>query len=69
MKYSEKFNQLAPEIRKIGCAMEAQLRVQHLKLEKARLEKRHKQSIAEINAHIKNCEQTLKKLEEELRTK
>lgn len=66
MNWSEIFNNLSPEIRLIGCAMEAQLRIQHLKFEKDRLKKRYSQSLIEINEHIKNCEQQLKKLEKEI---
>jgi hypothetical protein len=69
MKYknwSEKFNALSPEIRKIGSASEAQIRIQHLNFEKDRLRKRYAQSLREINEHIKNCEQWLKELEKEI---
>jgi len=62
----EKFNALSPEIRKIGSASEAQLRIQHLNFEKARLKSRYSQSLAEINSHIKNCEKWLSDLEKEL---
>jgi len=61
--WTEKFNSLSPEIRKIGSASEAQLRIQHLNLEKDRLKKRYTQSVAEINSHIKNCEKWLNDLE------
>ena len=64
--WSEKFNALSPEIRTIGCAAEAQLRIQHLNFEKSRLKNRYDESIAEINEHIKNCERHLSKLEKEL---
>ena len=63
--WSEKFNNLSPEIRKIGIAHEAQLRIQHLNFEKMRLKKRYTQSVNEINSHIKNCESWLKELEKE----
>jgi hypothetical protein len=66
MNWSEKFNSLSPEIRTIGCAAEAQLRIQHLKFEKDRLIKRHKKSLDEINIHIKDCERRLQELEKEL---
>lgn len=64
--WSEKFNELSPEIRTIGAAAEAQLRIQHLNFEKSRLKKRYDQSIKEINDHIKNCERWLRDLEKEL---
>lgn len=64
--WSEKFNKLSPEIRKIGCASEAQLRIQHLNFEKARLKTRYQSSIDEINRHIKNCEKHLIQLEGEI---
>lgn len=66
VNWNEKFNALSPEIRKIGCAQEAQLRIQHLNFEKSRLKKRYTQSVAEINEHIKNCEKTLVELEKEV---
>lgn len=66
--WTEKFNSLSPEIRKIGCASEAQLRIQHLNFEKARLKKRYNKSVAEINDHIKECERWLKDLEKDLTT-
>lgn len=66
INWTEKFNNLSPEIRKIGSASEAQLRIQHLNFEKGRLKKRYDQSIKEINDHIKNCEKWVKDLEKEL---
>jgi ABC-type phosphate transport system auxiliary subunit len=64
--WSKKFNELSLEHRKIGLAHEAQLRVQHLEMEKTRLKRRYEQSLKEINSHIKNCKETLEKLEMEL---
>ena len=64
--WTEKFNNLSPEIRKIGSASEAQLRIQHLKFEKERIKKRTAQSIKEIDEHIKNCEKWLSDLEKEM---
>lgn len=61
--WSAEFNALPPEVRLIGAAMEARLRIQHLQLEKKRLEKRHRESVSEINRHIKNCEDWLQRLE------
>lgn len=68
MNWSERFNNLSLEHRKIGSAHEAQLRVQHLKFEKQRLITRHKQSLKEINDYIKGCEATLEKLDKEINT-
>lgn len=64
--WSEKFNELSPEIREIGVASELQLRIQHLNFEKDRLHKRYKQSLTEINNHIVNCERELARWERKL---
>lgn len=61
--WSEKFNNLSYDTRKIGAAMELQLRIQHLEGEKERLQTRHRQSIKEINEYILNCRDSLDKLE------
>lgn len=65
--WSAEFNALPYNVRRIGAAMEAKTRIQHLIIEKNRLIKRHKQSLAEINDHIKNCERGLERLERELK--
>lgn len=57
--WSALFNDLPFDIRKIGAAMETKTRIQHLLMEKSRLKSRYQKSCAEINDHIKNCEQTL----------
>lgn len=36
---------------------EVRLRIQHLNYEKERLKKRYEKSLAEINSHLKNCEE------------
>ena len=61
--WTKKFNELPKEIRVIGSAMEAQTRIQHLKLEKDRLRKRYQQSCREINEHIKSCEKWIADLD------
>jgi len=61
-KWSDKFNKLPDDVRHIGAAREAELRIQHLELEKERLIKRHRQSLREINDHIKNCKQWLARM-------
>lgn len=67
MDYREKFNALSPEIRKIGAMAEAQTRIQMLNKEKARLRKRYTQSVKEINEYICNCEDSIKRLEMDLK--
>lgn len=42
---------------------EARLRIQHLNFEKKRLKQRYTQSLREINDHIKNCENAIKRYE------
>ena len=60
------FNALPLHVRRIGSAMEARLRIQHLTFEKDRSLARHKRTVAECNAHIKNCEDALRRLELEV---
>ena len=45
--------------------MEAQVRIQHLEMERDRLKKNYERSLREINAHITNCKEWLKRLESE----
>lgn len=59
---SERFNALPLEIREIGCGMELMTRIQQLKMEKARLSMRYRQSFKEIDDHIENCEKALVEL-------
>ena len=61
--WSKKFNELPKEIRTIGAAMEARIRIQHLNMEKDRLRKRCRQSCDEINEHIKSCEKWIADLD------
>ena len=53
--WSARHNDLPHELRQIGAAMELRTRIQHLRFERERLVARHKQSLAEIDAHIKTC--------------
>jgi len=53
-KWSDRWNELPYEIRHIGSMTDAELRINQLLIEKARLKKRYTQSCDEINAHIKN---------------
>lgn len=61
--HSLRFNALPREIRKILAATEAEMRIQQLKMEKARLNKNYRRHCNEINAHIKNLERYLKERE------
>lgn len=64
-KWESKFNALPIEIRTIGSAMEAKVRIQQLKIEKDRLKRMYLKSCKEINSHIKNCEKWLLELDRE----
>lgn len=66
VNWSGKFNALPIEVRTIGAALSSQQRIQHLNFEKARLKRRYRESLAEINLHIKNCEEHLARLEKEV---
>ncbi len=55
-KWSKMYNELPYEIRHIGSMLSSEQAIQYLNLEKQRLIKRHKQSLKEINEHIKNHE-------------
>jgi len=59
------FNGMPLKVRKIFAAQESELRIQHLNFEKDRLKKRYRQSLAEINQHIANCEKSLAQLKGE----
>jgi len=65
INWSEKFNALPDDVRRIGAGLEAHLRIQHLNFEKDRLKKNYERSLREINAHITNCKEWLKRLESE----
>ena len=64
--WTKEFNALPKEVRTIGSAMEAKTRIQHLNFEKDRIQKRYRQSLDEINKHIKSCEDWLLRLEDEM---
>jgi hypothetical protein len=53
-KWSDAWNELTPEVRHIGAMAEAEMRIQQLLLEKARLKKHYLNSVAEVDAHIRN---------------
>lgn len=58
-KWADRYNQFPPDVRHVGAMLECELRIQHLIFEKKRLRARLKQSIKEIDDHIKYCQQTL----------
>jgi len=66
INWSEQFNALPDDVRRIGAALESKLRIQHLEMEKDRLKRNYDRSVREINAHIANCEKHLLDLETEL---
>ena len=53
-KWSDAWNELPPETRHIGAMTEAEMRIQQLLFEKARLKKHYLASVAEVDAHIKS---------------
>ena len=59
--WSKKFNELPKEIRHIGAMTECEMRINQLELEKARLKKHYLASVAEVNEHIKNLKDWLRK--------
>jgi len=48
------------ESKRNGLLSECKTRIQHLNMEKDRLKSSYLRNCAEINAHIKNCERTIK---------
>ncbi len=54
--YVEEFNELPYAARHIATMVSARENINYLQREKARLKKRYRQSLAEINAHIKGIE-------------
>jgi len=62
-KWSDAFNSLPREIRHIGAMAEAEMRIFQLKREKDRLKNRYNQSIKEVDNHIKNLEDWIRKEE------
>jgi len=62
-EWSDKWNALPREVRHIGSMVESEMRINQLKREKDRLKTRYKQSIKEVNDHIKNLEKWIEKNE------
>ena len=60
-RWSEKWNAMPKEIRLIGTMVETEMRINQLLMEKDRLKTRYCQSIKEVNDHIKNLKQRLRK--------
>ena len=58
-EWAEAFNALPFEIRTIAVAVSLEDQINVLRREKRRLKKRYKQSVKEINAHIKNLKHIL----------
>ena len=65
INWSEQFNALPDNVRRIGCALELRVRLQHLIFERDRLKKNYQRSLEEINQHMINCELALAQLETE----
>jgi transcriptional regulator of heat shock response len=63
--WSAEYNVLPMEIRIIGSAINNQTRINQLEAEKHRLKQRYQKSVREINDHIKNCEEWIKRLEQD----
>ena len=53
-KWADRFNELPDDMRLIAAMNEAQMRVNQLLMERDRLQKRYRQSVREVNAHIKS---------------
>jgi hypothetical protein len=58
-KWSKEWNKLPDHIRHIGAMVQTEMRINQLHMERDRLCKRHKQSLAEIDQHIKNLEASI----------
>lgn len=58
-KWPKKWNALPSEVGRIGYMVQAEMRIQQLKMELARLKKRYFQSTKKIKNHIANLEQWL----------
>lgn len=54
-----RFNALPEDIRTIGVAMELKTRIQQLAMEKGRLKAHYLMAVADVDAHMKNCERSL----------
>jgi hypothetical protein len=57
--WSERFNALPDETRRIAAAVNRQSNIQFLELEKVRLTKQYRRSVKEIDDHIKNLEASI----------
>lgn len=58
-EWSARFNALPEGIRTIGVAMELKTRIQQLAMGKGRLKARYLMAVADVDAHMKNCERSL----------
>ena len=56
---ADDFNSLPIETRKICGVVIAEMRISQLKMEKERLKKRYRQSVREVNDHIRNLKNFL----------
>ena len=63
--WSEKWNALPPDVRHIGTMVETQMRIRQLGFERGRLIRRHRQSLREVDQHIANLKDSLRKAEPE----
>lgn len=63
--WSAEFNALPKDVRRIGAALEAKLRIQHLNMEKRRAKEAYRGVCRKCNEHIANCEEWLARLERE----
>jgi hypothetical protein len=61
--WSAQFNTLPDDVRTIGAALEAKVRIQMLNKEKERIKRRSAQSVREINLYIASCERFLREIE------
>ena len=60
--WSKKWNKMPQEIRHIGAAVNTEMRIQQLNDEKRRLKNRYRQSLNEVNGHIANLEEWLRRM-------
>ena len=58
-RYTKFFNKLPRDVRHIAAMNETSMRINQLEMEKSRLKKHYRQSVREINDHIKNLEDWL----------
>ncbi len=63
--WSTKWNALPFPIRHIGAMVETKMRIQQLGFERERLTKRYRQSLREVDQHIANLKDSLRKAEPE----